>query len=403
MARSKIARTVAIAAGAAALLALVIPHSLWQLTKLNRPDVASQIWPLNGISLSSQADRLLMKSNASAADIARAKLLSVQALSTDILNPRALRTIAYANAANGKYDLATRQMQLTGRLDRRDLATRFWLIEDAVRRENLPDALDQYDLALRSSKSVAATLFPKLDLAMGVPEAIAPLARIFDRQPWWLVPFVNYAIGSGKSVRNLTILLLKSPERLAKIPLIQQQSLLTRLIAAKEFANAETVFMHVGAKRRGVSRGEVHDANFNIIGYFPPFDWQLTSTAKLTVSPIGDGQGLDVNAESNVKDRAARQLVKLEPGSYQLASEAITDGGAPNNIARWTLSCAESNADPLAIISFDTSVGNPQHVSADVDIPQGQCRYWWLGFNVVAAADQASFHSQIRWLSLRRL
>ncbi|MDT9096849.1 hypothetical protein RSW32_26335, partial [Escherichia coli] len=70
---------------------------------------------------------------------------------------------------HGDVGAARRLFAYGQRLSRRDNSTQLWAIEDAVARNDIPDVLRHYDVALRTSPNLADILYPVLASASADP------------------------------------------------------------------------------------------------------------------------------------------------------------------------------------------------------------------------------------------
>lgn len=87
------------------------------------------------------------------------------ALRQDPTAVAALATLGLNAQIRGDTNSARRYFAYSDKLSRRSLTTRLWAIEDAVARDDIPAALRNYDVALRTSAIRTRTAFSGTSLS----------------------------------------------------------------------------------------------------------------------------------------------------------------------------------------------------------------------------------------------
>ncbi len=128
------------------------------------------------------------------------------------------------------------------------------------------------------------------------------------------------------------------------------------------------------------------------------FDWKLANSyyVETRLDGAASGKSLSVRMSPDFRDRPARILLLLPPGTYKLASQLRTLSPRTAT-ARWTIECAQSNgvqiaALPLARASGQTSFSvNPA------------CQAQWLALELSNKPSTAEdVQAEIAALSLTR-
>src|SRR5262249_7177342 len=86
-----------------------------------------------------------------------------------------------------------RLFELSSAISRRSLPTRLWLIQRSVDHGDVAGALENFDIALRTSTAAPDALFPVLATASSDPGLAQPLARLLDRPRYGRNPFPHSA------------------------------------------------------------------------------------------------------------------------------------------------------------------------------------------------------------------
>ncbi|MFD2427454.1 hypothetical protein ACFSUK_03150 [Sphingobium scionense] len=140
-------------------VALVLPDS--------RIEEAHALAPNNG-RIAGRLSQTLYRPSASEADRARAVTIARDALQHDPTAVEAVATLAVDAFIRGDQTEGERLLGYSQKLSRRDLRTQLMAIELAVARDDIPDALRHYDIALRTKKC-ARPAFSSSDLGANRP------------------------------------------------------------------------------------------------------------------------------------------------------------------------------------------------------------------------------------------
>jgi hypothetical protein len=245
-------------------------------------------------------------------------------------------------------------------LSRRNLATELWLIEDAVRREDVPGALRHFDVALRTSKIAGGLLYPVLREALEDPQLTRPIAQTLSVAPW-RSQFLQYAV----SLNRPSVALASIFQQQRNLEPFQgtdlKGALVGQLLARKSYDSAARLAL-------GKPAGLVQDSGFAQETGFPPFNWQLADgdgLSSLRLQRAG-GSALQITAQSDAAGPAAVQLIHAAPGLYMFV--ATMPDSNPGLIAR--LVCADTERE-LATISLGS------RTAVTVTVPAG-CAYQTL-------------------------
>ena len=395
-------RLLVVGLGSVILAAATTAVSVASVAREGNPALALTATPWDAASSEGMADALLAQSTAGSAEQSRAAIdqLAKQALARSPLSPGAMRVLALLAAGSGDKALARRRFQFAGQLSRRDLATRLWLIQDAVDRDDALGALDQFDMAMRTSMAARPILYPILAGALSDPEYVAPVATVLARQPNWGTEFVISAIQSGKATANIALLLGQYRGPSAAVERQLAEILTGQLVSEKRFDMLARYLDSANAARVGVCPAacRLASAGFDS-GGLAPFAWNIASEQNVR-GDVRDGL-LDIHAGADGQGTAASRLLLLTSGRYMLAAagtlravEQVQAG------ARWTMSCVESGT-----VLATLPLGQPASVAFAV--PATGCRAQILRLDVKVdardALSEAAVEGSARSPTVRRI
>jgi hypothetical protein len=272
-------------------------------------------------------------------------------------------------------------------LSRRDVATQLWLIEDSVRRNDIPGALSHYDAALRSSPSSQQLLIPVLVNATSERGIVPPLATILRTRPPWRATYLDALIAGAPSPDNLVQLLMMigrptSPE---------EEQLMARSINRLAEQNAFGPALRLYRRLAGdAPAGQLlRNGGFDRPNVYPPLDWQLGDSGDISAEPrpaqrAGERQSLYVRAATDARGQAARQLMLLSPGSYALSATSGRTGAPGPEGLSWQITCATAPNSQLLDQQATPAGPTAQTVRGEFRVPASGCPAQWVSLQIVA-------------------
>lgn len=358
----------AIATGVGAIGWLTVVTTVASIARDGNPALALRFAPYDSGANARQADRLLQLGDDRrlAAEHAR------KALERSPLSPVGARVLGFTKEAQGDRAGAHALLMQAGELSRRDLATRLWLIEDAVARNDVSGALRQFDLAMRSSATARSILFPILTNAIADDAFVDPVVELLRSSPNWAPEFVVNAAATGQATENLS-------EIVARVPSLGdpnrglRQILINQLVREQKYDAAARFFAAV----KNHARSPINNNRFQQPrGALTPLEWEMSGE-------VGHGAeftegGLRLYADSSSGGPVARQLLTLPPGTYQLQTTGYARSADPYGGADWIIDCAEPAPAHLLTLRLPTSPGS---VGGEFSVPAG-CTGQWLRLGV---------------------
>jgi hypothetical protein len=315
-------------------------HSLATVLRAKAPDQAYRIAPWHA-RVAAQYSALKLGNGTDSADRAAAASLASLALLHDPTAVPAVVTLGLSADIDKNPSRARALFAYSDRISRRDLNTRLWLIEDAVRRERIDEALGHYDTALRTSRTAVAILYPILATASTDPAIARALAGKLAKNPPWAEGFVGYLAGNTPDPVATAALFRTLSSQIA-VAESASAAVIQALVRDRKFDEAWRYFLSI---RPDTPRNQSRDPKFGANIVYPTvFDW-VTVTGDRGVSATvarSDRHGMiDFSAPATAGGAAVQQLLLLQPGAYQLRGHSI--GVEQSDRARpyWTLVCAD--------------------------------------------------------------
>ena len=373
--------------------------------------LAARLAPENPEILTLQAKALLVKSMAAeqasgrqatsllpsdSADLQKAGETAYEALIGDITQVEALAVMGAAANARGDRQAANAIMQASDSLSKRNMLTRLWLIEDAAKREQLPDMLRNIDIALRVSATAQNQMFPFLARALAEPAMVPDFVRILRREPPWTKPFLYTAITSGFGTKNLARIYLALDKDYDHQGQDLSALIMEQLVAQRAYREA----FEFGRGLTGTaSTGtEVTDPAFAKHEGLEPLTWLMTSTADFDAARSTDSfgnTGMALLSSGSGADVVTRQLLSLRPGRYRFANSVTSDYGEISLELEWRLRCAD---DDRVLGRF-----NPVESKTTTWSVPASCEFQWLELYADAAGSLSSQDIFVRPVKLDRL
>ncbi len=350
------------------------------------PEAALRLQPWDARATASVAAQALTatRGRVSRETARRVAELARQALKRDATVVEAWRTLAMVSTRPTQ---AGALFHFASSLSRRDVPTQLWLIEDSVRRNDIPGALSHYDAALRSSLASHQLLIPVLISATGERRIVPPLAELLRTRPPWRTAFLTALVESAPNPDNLAqlMILLGRPAAPDEGQLMGRS--INRLVEQNAFAPALRLYLMLAG--RSATGDLLRNGRFDRPNDYPPMDWQLADGADIFAeqrpAPVsGQGQRLYVNASTDARGRAARQLIFLPPGSYALtALSGRADLPAPEGLF-WQINCASTPDSPLLDQPAVPTGAAARAIRGEFRVPPAGCAAQWLTLRIVA-------------------
>lgn len=334
------------------------------------------------------------------ARLSDAEALAHQALKRDSMAIPAVTTLGTLAQLRGDLPKARRWMKYSEQLSRRDLATQLWLIEDAVGREDIADALHHYDIALRVKRGASDLLFPVLAQASTDPEIASELVRTLSAKPLWGEQFIAFA-ASKTPAPNATARLFLALRR-AGVPISDAASgaLIDALITKGQVEEAWAYFSRI---RPRADRTRSRDPNFTAsIARASHFDWVTAGDGAglfASIQRSGDGGLLDFSAPAGAGGTLVWQLQMLPAGRYVLEGQSVGIDQPERSRPYWVVTCRADGRE-LGRVVMPNSAENSGRFVGHITVPPG-CTAQMLVFIAPGSDAVGGLTGQLEYVQLR--
>ena len=329
---------------ALAVLSLVlgyfaVTHSLAQVLRTKAPEQAFRLAPYDG-RISAYLSAKMSGPGANVEERTESDRLARSALRQDPTAVAAFATLGINAQLRGDTEAARRYFKYSEKLSRRDLRTRLWFIEDAVSREDIPEALRHYDIALRTSRAAPDLLYPVLASAISDATIRTETVKTLAAKPTWTDSFIYHAAANSDTI---SVARLFRSLHLAGVvvPDSAQAAVVSRLVAEQNYPAAWSYYASV---RPDADRRRSRDASFAANVSAPsPFDWTPFGgdSGISTVIQSGNQDGIfDFSAPATVGGPLLQQLQLLPTGEYVIEGRTIDLEQVATARPYWVLICA---------------------------------------------------------------
>lgn len=327
-------RTVTILLAGMVMTYLAASQAFVTVFNKRAPQLVERLAPNDPTVTGLRFDEMLLKDPAAKVD-AEWQAKARRILRETPLSPGAIRIIALANAD------ATQRRSLMGlaeRVSKRDLLTQLWLIEDAVQRDHLGDALAHYDRALSVFPASRNMLFPILAAALNLSDIRRTLAPYIRANRPWAYDFVGYAIDHATSPAHVADLLQRSGgSRAVPGQRPVETAMLARLIVKGEIPIADRYArMMAGANSAILDRFPIGEQTLD--PSLRPFTWSLVDDLRLDVN-FDPEQGLVIVVPPNVHGLVANRIMVLPAGRWVLTQTVELPSLSPMASGTWKATC----------------------------------------------------------------
>lgn len=331
-----------LAAGLTVAGLLASMGSLAQVLRSGNPERALMLAPGNARVIATLAYRRATDPKISSVGRRGVDQLSKAALLKDPTAVTAVAALGIDAQSRGRVIEARRLFAYAQRLSRREIVTQLWAIEDAVARSDIPAALRQYDIALRTSRTISDVLFPVLSKAITDPVITKDLARTLAAKPAWRDSLINY-LGAQGADPDATVKLFMMLQQMA-VPVsgMAQGAVINALMQKGQLDSA---WSYYAAVRQGADRRRSRDPNFSAGLQSPtPLDWGLVDIAggSTSIQRGGSGNVFDFSLAPSVGGALLQQVQMLPSGNYRLTGHSANLDQPQDSLPYWMLSCRDS-------------------------------------------------------------
>jgi hypothetical protein len=385
-------------AGVVVVWLLVTLFTASSVMAVYSPAQALTLNPFNA-SAKAQVANDLVYATGDARQTGAAAKLSREALDGNPTLAGAYRMIGLDNARTGK-PVKPAIMAATY-LTRRDYVANLWLIEDAVKRGRMDQAMTDVDASLRTSLRGQALLFPILGKAIAEPGMQPQFVRLFRASPDWLPNFLSYYIGSKQKAAPLAQVILPIRKDLPASYDQLDRTLIGMMVVQHDFDAARAYERSIAGPGPKGTTSIVHHGRFEEEGPYPPIDWHLIreSAYGSDIEKGPKGNRLVVVSDEERPNLVARQLVQMAPGIYRLSTRGKMVTSNDDASAVWQVACAEPDkSGVLASIKYGRGEAM---LPVDFTVPGGGCRNYWVSLIAAAGFGTSSLQAEFQQVDVQ--
>jgi len=318
-----------------ALLGIVATRQALAVAIVKKDPVrAHQLAPSNGLISAALAGKRFAE-QPRAQDV---RDLAKLALRQEPMAVEAVAALGLQAQLQGDTVRARRLFAYSQMLSRRHLGTQLWAIEDAVGRNDIPDALRHYDVALRTSGFAPKLLFPVLAGAIAEPAVRSNLVRTLQSQPVWGADLISY-VAETSDPQSAALLFGGLRRAHVAVPARASSVLINRLIAADAL---DLAWRFYASGRPDAKRHISRDPEFTVDpAQASLFDWVPVNEANLSTSIQSKPKGglFSFSAPATAGGVLLRQVQLLPPGVYRLEGHSRDIEQPARSLPYWVLNC----------------------------------------------------------------
>lgn len=334
-----------------------------------------------------------------AAVTARERALAAKAYRAEPLSSAGLGILIVSKSGSSESETRHALLDLAGELTRRSSLITSASIEAAARRGEEAAFFRWLSRAILTNRSQRTAYLRAMALATARSNAVDTLAPVIGPRPSWADEYWRLVAAVPQSLENaaeLRVRVARAPWRQTEIA-NADRLLALMLVRRGHFDGARRLYEGLGPAREGESSNALANGTFARKPQLPPFDWQLAASGTLGSSIDGGRKGLRVSAIGGARGFAARQLVRLSPGAYNLswsmsAVEPVDPGALSARIY-----CAEPGVKAANPLPVPLKTG--EHM-VSLTIGDSACRWHWISIDAALPDNSAGIDAYFRSIAL---
>lgn len=334
----------------------------------------------------------LSRADASQAERDESDHVAREALLYNPTAVEAVTTLGINADLRGDTVTARRALAYAQRLSRRDLRLQLWAIEDAVGANDIPAAVRNYDIALRTSPRSPELMFPVMARAIGYPAVRTALTQALVRRPLWGSDYIRYVARNISSPRVTLAFFRQLHQAAVPFPDGADAQLVEALVANDLIEDA---WDYYSTARGRADRRFSRDPHFNLRALDgAPFDWVASARPGMAISVGNSGRGgvVDFALPPSVGGVVFMQMEVLPPGGYLLTSRGSATAPTADAQPYWRLVCRDG--PELVRLPLGPSLQSSAGSAKKFRVPQG-CTLQYLTLVAPASELPAGLSGQV--------
>jgi len=344
------------------------------------------------------------------ADRERVRTMAAAALSGDPWDANALRILGQLADAGGDKQLADRYMRAAVSRSASASYAVYWLMIEAAKSSNWPEALHYADMLLRKRPQMWRFIFPLLiDIGERVPgDGRAALGSILALNPPWRAAFFKSMAQHLRDEQMPLKLFLALKDSSAPPAAAEINAYLDFLAKRKAYELAYYVWLQFLPSEALARIGNLVNGSFENDPSGAPFDWKLSGGDGVTIDiadrPDADGaRALFIEfGAGRVQFAGVSQLVLLAPGSYTFSGRLQGDLYGRRGL-QWRMTCLPSQTIVAETEMFLGTALQWMPFALEFHIPPEGCRAQDLRLVLAARSGSEEFASGAIWYDALKL
>lgn len=329
--------------------------------------------------------------------------LAEHAFRVEPLSSAALALSIVSLADGQAVDKRRKLTDLAGQLNRRNSVIIGLSMEEAARANDQKRFFRWMSRAIITDSALRSSYIGAMSAATASNGAVEALLPVLGPNPSWAKYYWGAVTSRPASLANATTLRIAvagPPWRQTELK-ETDYLLARRLVDTGQFDDARRLAREFekDSSKKTAATNLLTNGNFAREPLLPPMDWAVATSGHLGASVDAPNNRLAISALAGAFGRAARQLVELAPGQYEIAWALDAEKAVGDRALSINLTCAEKGTQAAPIPPVALAVG--KH-SQNIEVPGTPCRWYWFSINAHVPDDATGVDAFLRQVSLTR-
>jgi hypothetical protein len=321
------------------------------------------------------------------------------------LNASAASLIGLVLDQKGDKEGARQAMNAAIQITRRDPTAQLWLgRESFLKGENLGQILRRYDMVLRTQPGAQTAMFAAMSETLAdarMRDALQPYVRPDNI---WFEGFALNAAEKPETAVGLAKLLLQQTKPLPDTPSLRRAYAATilQIAAERQFEIMKRLYRRLPGSQKDALQSAALPQGDRM--EYPPATWVFVTDPGVgsSLKDHSVDRQLELYAANEIGGIAARKLLLLLPGKYQLSWRLDENSDNPGSQIRILISCADSSGDRvIAESAVDArpfvdgqNISSSRSLRMDFSVANTKCPALWLDIRTTGGNSR----NESRWV-----
>lgn len=254
------------------------------------------------------------------------------------------------------------------RREPRSRLARLFLLDDHLRAARVPEATIEIAALMRLIPQTNKVLLPELAKFARDPRTAGALQRTLEADPELKQALLSHLASTGKDV-DLVFRLAGAEAGSGRKPAGWQLALLKKLAADGDVRRAHALWQRLDPTASGTL---IYDPGFTGRAAPAPFGWVFSSGSGGVAEPASGGK-LEIQYYGRENADLAKQLLVLDPGSYQLSMRVAGKSNDNTSGISWSVVCHDNERE-LGVLKVRELSFTEKPLSLSFVVPSSGCR-----------------------------